>query len=225
MTFATWLDEKLKQPGKTGAALGKVLGIDATKVSKMRSGERRPQAHEIALIERYIGEPSPLNAGQSEPEQQQSFPPPNASAPEPAKYGRTRRPMYGQAFGGKAEEGQIILNGQALAHLVAPPAVEFVPAAFAVQIAGTSMLERFRPGDVAWIDPSRAVRAGDDVLIELLSENGFDRIGYVKRFVSRGAKDLVVEQLNPAMGEDRQLRFPLSRVVRVSLIVDIGIAR
>jgi hypothetical protein len=58
--FTRWIDEGLTRAGHGAVAeLARRLGLSTDKVSKMRSGHRRPQASELPRIEEFFGELSP----------------------------------------------------------------------------------------------------------------------------------------------------------------------
>lgn len=58
--LSEWVDKALnKKSGKTTKGLAAALNLDPAQVSRMRSGERAIKAHELRLIETYIGERAP----------------------------------------------------------------------------------------------------------------------------------------------------------------------
>lgn len=60
--WASWVDETLRdgrKDGLTNKGLAAELGIDPTQVTRMRSGERAIKAHELPIIERYLGQSAP----------------------------------------------------------------------------------------------------------------------------------------------------------------------
>ncbi|MFG1417206.1 helix-turn-helix transcriptional regulator [Xanthobacter sp. V0B-10] len=147
-----------------------------------------------------------------------SLPSPDASHPVPLRFSHKTIPVYGHAAGGMNEDGKFILNGSKIADVLCPPALETVAGAYAVYHTGESMLPRYEPGDLLTIHPSLPVKRGDYVLVQITGDDGDPPYGYVKRFVSRNAKELVLEQLNPPEGEDSILRFPADRVLTVHVI-------
>ncbi|MCK5934471.1 MAG: helix-turn-helix transcriptional regulator [Fulvimarina manganoxydans] len=148
-----------------------------------------------------------------------SFPRPNASFPpryEPFPQGETV-PLLGQIAGGP--NGRFILNGAEIDRLFCPPNLLGVEGAYAVKIFGTSMEPRFRAGEAVWINPHEPVRKGDDVVLQLLTEDGERSEAYIKEFVSRSSKLLRLFQHNPEEGETNELEFPEERVFSVHKIV------
>lgn len=148
-----------------------------------------------------------------------TLPPTNAVVGGPLPITRSRIPIYGHAAGG--QDGRFILNGEKVGEIYTPPSLEAVADAYSVYVHGESMVPRYEPGEVVHVNPHRPARQGDYVVIQI--RTGDDELaGFVKRFVSRSSKELVVEQLNPPRGHDRLMRFPSRDVVHVHKIVGSG---
>ncbi len=146
-------------------------------------------------------------------------PQPNASYPVPVEFPRRKLPVYGHAAGGLERDGKFILNGTKVADVLCPPQLESVRDAYAVYMHGDSMLPAFRPGDTIYIDPSRPVTAGDEVLVQIKGEEGKPPFGFVKEFMRQTAKELVLLQHNPPEGQERIITFPADRVMTVHKVV------
>ncbi|WP_435266562.1 S24 family peptidase [Shinella sp. BE166] len=121
-------------------------------------------------------------------------------------------PVYGQAVGGV--NGEFIMNGSVLFEIMAPPSVSGVKGAYAVQITGDSMSPRYEDGEIAIVDPTRRVKRGDYVIVQVQMEEEGPLLGFVKKFISHNAEKLTLEQFNPA----QQLTFPHQAVVSVHYI-------
>jgi phage repressor protein C with HTH and peptisase S24 domain len=122
-------------------------------------------------------------------------------------------PLYGHAVGG--EDGEFVLNGTTLDHILAPPSISADKGAYAVTIVGDSMAPRYEDGETVFVDPTRRVVRGNYVIAQIqLSEDG-PLLAYVKRFVRHNSAELVLEQFNPA----KELRFEHDKVVSVHYIV------
>ena len=145
---------------------------------------------------------------------ERSTPRPNARLGERFDFdGRDVIPVYGQAIGG--EHGEFVLNGNRIADILAPPSLRGVKGAYAVYVAGDSMEPRYYAGEAAYVNPGLPVRKGDFVVAQIAAEEGETPLAFVKRFVSKDAKRLRLEQFNPA----EILEFPSDRVVSVHRIV------
>lgn len=125
-------------------------------------------------------------------------------------------PAYGHAAGGR--DGQFPLNGNKVADLLAPPRLASIPDAYAVYVAGNSMEPRYYAGEAVFVNPRLPVRRGDFVVAQIAAGEGDPPDAYVKRFISRDAKFLKLEQFNPR----KQLRFLSRLVVSVHRIIMAG---
>lgn len=136
----------------------------------------------------------------------------NATIAGPIRLAHTV-PAYGHAAGGS--EGQFPLNGNKIADILAPPSLYGVRDAYAVYVAGTSMLDRYRPGEVVFVNPRLPYRRNDYVVAQISSDAGEPPDAYVKMYISMDERHLRLMQHNP----EKELRFPRRRVVSVHRIV------
>lgn len=148
-------------------------------------------------------------------------PTPRSNASFPPRYQRFPStgsvPLLGQTMSGP--NGRFILNGQEVDRLFCPPMLVGIEGAYAVRIYGTSMEPRFFAGETGWINPREPVRAGDDIVAQLLTGEEGVIESYIKRFVSLSAKTLRLYQFNPDEGETHDLEFDADRVFSVHKIV------
>lgn len=144
---------------------------------------------------------------------------PNASFPP--RYERFNGdgyiPLLGQSVGGP--NGRFILNGAENGRLFVPPMLEGVEGAYAVRVYGTSMEPRFKAGETVWINPYEPVRAGDDVIVQLLTDEENGRESYIKEFRSKSSKATRLWQHNPEEGETNELEFDTDKVFSIHKIV------
>ncbi|QPC87091.1 XRE family transcriptional regulator [Mesorhizobium sp. NBSH29] len=125
-------------------------------------------------------------------------------------------PLYSSAVGGV--EGEFMLDDNRCGDIEAPASLEEVLGAYAVTVSGETMDPRYEDGEVVFVNPQKRVKRGDYVIAQIRPEAGGPTLAYVKRFVSRNAKELVLEQLKPA----RSLSFDESKVVSVHYILRGG---
>lgn len=52
--IATWIADKLQQPGKTQAGLARALGVTQPQITRLLAGERSLRVEEIAAVETYL---------------------------------------------------------------------------------------------------------------------------------------------------------------------------
>lgn len=177
---------------------------------------RLPRSVRVGYASAYGGASSPPPAAPGAGVQ------PNATIGESRDMvGRAVRkiPVLGEAVGG--EDGEYIFNGSVLDYVDCPPSLENVPNAYAVYIDGESMAPRFRPGETAWVHPTKPARRGDDVVVQIhrdRDDDGAPPRGFVKEFVGWTSSKLVLHQFNP----DRKIEFTREQVVSVHPIILSG---
>jgi len=123
-------------------------------------------------------------------------------------------PVYGVVVGG-ASDGYTSFNGEIVERVQCPSGLEDVAGLYATMVAGTSMTDRFEPGNYVFAHPNKPARRGDYVVIQIAGRDGDPPSGYVKRLVSRSDGKLTVEQLNPP----EKLVFDGDHVVSVHKVV------
>ena len=97
-----------------------------------------------------------------------------------------------------------------------PPALRGARDLYAIYFHGESMLPRFEPGEVGIVDPGRPPRVGDYVLVQLNGGDSDDVVSVlVKRLVRQTAKDVLLEQFNPAL----TFTIPKQRIARIHRIL------
>lgn len=124
--------------------------------------------------------------------------------------------VYGNAIGG--ENGAFELNGTKLYEVMCPPKLSSCAGAYAIEISGNSMSPRYAEGEIAYIDPMHAVNRGDYVVVQIVSEDSEELHAYIKKYLFKTAKELVLEQLNPP----KRISFPLKRVTSIHYVVMAG---
>lgn len=125
-------------------------------------------------------------------------------------------PVYGQAVGGV--DGQFLMNGSILYHVMAPPQIAKIAGAYGVLISGDSMSPRYEDGEVAFVDPRRRLKKGDYVVAQIQFDEHEPPHAYVKRFIRHNAEELVLSQFNPP----KELTFDHEQVVSVHYIALAG---
>lgn len=89
--------------------------------------------------------------------------------------------------------------------------------AYAIDLHGDSMEPALPQGSTRIVDPNRAPRPGDDVIVQLTDRDGSDHIttALVKRFVRQTATHVELTQFNPP----QTFRIPRAQVIRLHRIV------
>lgn len=124
-------------------------------------------------------------------------------------------PVYGRAKGGA--DGAFELNGIKLYDVMCPPSLSACNGAYAIEVSGNSMSPRYEEGEIAYIDPFRPVKRGDYTVVQIKSE-GEEPYAFIKKYLFKNEKELVLEQFNPA----KRLSFPTNRVISIHYVVMAG---
>lgn len=137
-------------------------------------------------------------------------------------------PVYGTALGTLYENGehaieQTSLNeSEVVAYFKRPPALDGRRDVYGVFIQGGSMAPRWEDGDIAYVDPKRPARIGDDVVVFMRDHDEHDGERVVscliKRLVKRTASFLELEQFTPAT----TFRVPIERVAKTHRVIPWG---
>jgi len=162
------------------------------------------------------GAAGPSNGFSISHDEHQAFDSPNARIGDRITGVGRRIPVYGQAVGGV--DGEFEMNGNVLFEVLAPPILSGISKAYGVSISGDSMWPRYEDGEVAFVDPSRRVKKGDYVIVQIKNPKLDVPLAYVKRFLRWNSEELVLEQFNPA----KELRFKATDVVSVHYIALAG---
>ncbi len=231
-----WIGDRLKALRKTKSGLAKALGIDPARVSEIIGGRRNVQVAELPIMAATLEMPTEELVGRLVSRRQarraadngeaSGFHPSEASAgdgfatpPEMPLRGVLARdlPVYGSAVAG--EDGSFEMNGQVVDFAERPPSLSGARNAYGIYVQGESMSPRFEAGWLVLVNPSRPVRKGDNVVVQLrpAEEDAAPR-AFVKVFETRTPQLLVVRQFNPP----RTLEWPVGDVIAVHRIVSVA---
>ena len=109
------------------------------------------------------------------------------------KPGSLQLPVFGRSTSKGVE-----INLQSPAGITSrPPILQGSADAYAVHVFDATMSPAFEPGHLVWVDPSRPITDGDDVLI--VSPDG---LAMLRRLVKRTSKGVMILQWNPSKRED-----------------------
>jgi len=109
--------------------------------------------------------------------------------------------------------GFFIGNGDRQGVTVRPETLRDVTTAYAVRVHDDSMRPALKPGYLLYVDPTRPVKAGDFVVIQLRDGQAF-----IKHLIRRTEKAVICEQFNPA-GE---IKYAPAKIKAVHLVVQIS---
>jgi len=109
--------------------------------------------------------------------------------------------------------GFFVENGERHGVTVRPEALRDVTGAYAVRVHDESMSPALEPGYLLFVDPTRPVKPGDNVVIQLADGQAF-----IKRLVRRTGRAMICKQFNPA-GE---VKYEPAKVKSVHLVVQVS---
>jgi phage repressor protein C with HTH and peptisase S24 domain len=216
--LSEWLQKALTDAGVSQSDLARYLtltlkrSIDRAAVNKMTKGTRNVAADEMLEISRFLNVPPPVPRLVGERSNESELP--NAIVRDKLRGEEEYIPLYGHAVGGV--DGEFVLNGNVLDHILAPPGLSMARGSYAVTCAGESMEPRYFDGETVFVDPVMRVRKGDFVVAQIQNpDESAPPLAFIKRFIRHNDAELILAQFNPA----KELRFPHSQVVSVHYIV------
>jgi phage repressor protein C with HTH and peptisase S24 domain len=209
----TRLKEEITADGRSNKVLSLAAGLGQNYVQQMIAKDQPPKIPTLEKLLVVLGADAarrvrPDSAAASEVREA------NISLPSmPLK----DVPVLGTAAGGDYAKGAFQLTPDAVDYVRRPPGLMNAKEIYALYVEGSSMVPRFEPGELIYVNPNRPVRPGDYVVIQEPVDEDTTR-GFVKQFVKRSGEWVVVRQLNPA-GE---MRFkPQVKVHRVLTVTDL----
>lgn len=191
-----WLREVCAQKDLKPAQLARLAGLSTTTLTRPMNQPDHPHALKYITLERVsrvTGVPLPAHLGGPTNRAQVDGPggtdvgKSTFALPE---VGTHDLPIYGHARAGKS--GVFMDNGKVQARVVRPHYLIGVTDAYGIYVVDESMSPALEHGWLIYVDPTRPVAAGDDVVIQLADEQAF-----VKRMVRRRDTTVVCEQFNP----------------------------
>ena len=217
-----WLDELIRRfrPGENLSDLSRHLGHDRRdKVSKTNQGNRQLKPQEISGVASFLrisvdefvkimddANTTKLNVPDSGTRTKSNIsrlvisPPKTKMKNDSSAAGLKNLPAYGSAEG---DQGGMIIDRE-IQWLTRPLRLDGVEEAYALRIAGDSMLPMYRAGDFVYVHPHLPLE-GERGVVVLTRENE----GIVKLFRRWTDEGIEVEELYP---ERRVLTIPKSDI-------------
>lgn len=205
-----WLKRKFEEhPEKTQRALAEALGgYDPAIINRMLKNDRQIKASEVPKIEAFFGESSAV------PGAAPIYPQLDSAKAWDSK--GEMIPVMGQAEGGP--EGIIDWNGEVVDRLPRPPFLAGATKGYAVYVSGSSMEQRYFPGEVVYVHPGKPMIAGSFVVVQFRRDAQSGPAALVKQYIRRDAKQIILRQFNP----EKEIRIPLEKIISVHRIVGSG---
>lgn len=121
-------------------------------------------------------------------------------------------PVMGTAMAANGDGAFLLNTGEPIDWARRGPGIAKNKHVFTIYVEGESMEPRFEPGELIYLDPTRPVKLGDDVVVVFgsMREGQPDR-HYLKRLVRRTAEKVLTRQFNP----DEVVEFPAGSVKQI----------
>lgn len=193
----------------TQQAVADHFGIKRVNVTQWEGDTTRPDQDRMPVIARLYGvELDWLMTAKGES-------PPTAAAQRlPAGSPRPPVPVAGWASG---HEGADFLVRSDIQDFVPRPAgVSDRLPVYALYVTNTSMVPRFKPNDLLFVQQHKAPKPGDDVVIQVTQGPHDQEVsGYIKTFVRKTARKWICEQYNPK----KTVEFDVGDVISVDRVI------
>jgi SOS-response transcriptional repressor LexA len=102
-------------------------------------------------------------------------------------------PLLGTAAGSLS--GSMILSGETIEWKRRPALLAYVTGAYCLRVVGTSMSNRFLPGDIVFVHPLQTPKRGDIVIIQETRPQG--SVAFLKEFIAERPDRIVTRQYAP----------------------------
>lgn len=200
-----YVRDVLERRGQTPTELARDVGVSSTTLTRPLNSPQHK--HSISLktlikIQEISGVPLPSVLLGTKQERALV---PNNHKSAPA----LDLPVWGQARGANGD-GFVVNTDLVSSYVERPWFLLGKRGSYALYTHEDSMSPVYEHGHLLYIDPSRPISPGDDVVIELTDGQAF-----VKRLVRRTAQFIICEQFNPP----KQRKFAVKDVAKMHLIV------
>lgn len=136
---------------------------------------------------------------------------PAPDAPRLSQFGDYDVEVRGITAGGSTES-EFQFDGKVVGEVRRPPGAAKARGLFALHVAGNSMVEKYEPGDLIFLQESRHAEPGDYVVVELYPEQeGEPGKSFLKKLVRRTGRRVVCKQLNPP----KEIEFDAGEVKQI----------
>jgi phage repressor protein C with HTH and peptisase S24 domain len=215
---ATWLHQALQRAGASQADLARHLGLAASAISRMTSGERQVKAIEVPHIASFLGVSQEevlrhaLTDGVAAAEPARRGRPPRSASPAAPSPPQTGELVPIRSAGRGGADQQMFLEDGPIGYTPRPANLNGVRDAYAIYMIGDSMEPRYEQGWLLHVNPFKPPTRGRDVVVYKTGQAVL-----IKQFVGWQGDHLVLRQLNP----DETFRVPRVEIVECHLIVGV----
>ena len=187
-----------KERGISGSELARRVGAEAHTLRRWERNEVQPPAETTAKIAAYFGVSMEMLLGMKDRDTPSSV--------------RVTIPVFGRAEGGT---GIVNFDQPPIDHIQKPTYLEAVDDCYALMVVGESMEPRFFAGEILIVNPFRAPRQNDFVVVQYKKNN--DLLAIAKRFIRHTEDTLTLHELNP----DRDITIAAADVVAVHYVASV----
>ncbi len=202
------MDDAMKARNLTNEMLGDLIGSHSVTISKLRTGKtnlddewRFKVATALAMSEDILFGEAPLPSPQPWQVHKQK-----KRGPKAAVSGILD--VFGLAAG--SIQGHTTMTTERIEEVPRPAGLKNSLNAYALRTSGESMIPRYFPRDILYINPDQDVRAGDHVVIQVRMHDQAGIETWVKRFDGYENDEVLTWQYNPPARLTFKRRFVIS---------------
>lgn len=125
-------------------------------------------------------------------------------------------PIFGMAAAGDPD--RLIMMNEVVDTVERPPQLNGVEGGYALFVHGSSMENRYYPGELLYVHPYKPVVPDSFCVVQFGSDPNNPEGAFVKQFKSRDASRVVLKQFNP----EKEITLPAKNVISIHRIVGGG---
>ncbi|MDP9837576.1 phage repressor protein C with HTH and peptisase S24 domain [Neorhizobium huautlense] len=131
-------------------------------------------------------------------------------------------PIFGLAAG--SQSGHLVMTNEVIETVPCPPGLRKVAGAYALRTKGDSMIPRYFPNDILYINPNQDVMAGDHVILQIRMHDGDGTETWIKRYDGQTNDEVLASQYNPStkMSFRRRYVINIHRVLPINELYPIS---
>ncbi len=204
--------------------LGARLGKTQAAVGQWETGQTMPDAASMRALTKLFG-PLPIGSApiaDADAAMTYDSPPNNitfSTVPKPRPASMPDDvPVFGIAVAGHSTDFRF--NGEIVDRIRRPDGIRNALNAFAIYVHGDCMSPAFEPGTPVYVNPSRAAKPGDYVIVECLGvDNDTPGDAFLKKLVRIAGSKVILEQYNPPK---KDITVSMDRVKQIYRVIPWG---
>lgn len=203
------IDAARREQGLSLEQLAEAVGRTHSSISKLLSGQRKPDIEHILRLKKHLGlDDSPPATLREAPRGWQAVDDPKDVA------------VFGASLAGTLDDHPSVecleLQFDApVNHVDRPTAISRRRGIYALYIASEALSPRLEPGDLIYVDPATPPRAGDIVVVHLAGGDTTYPAALIHALVRRTAHSMVLGQIKPAL----EFEIPADRIAAAHRVI------